>query len=268
MKPLVLYHYPCTDGFGAAYCAWKKFGDDAEYRPIHLDQRGMAVVEEGRDVFVLDYCFSRDVLIEIHKKSRSVTVLDHHITTAKESADLPFVQLSMNKSGAGMAWDYFHPGSDCPPVLKAVEDRDLWRFSLEGTREICAYLDTLDLNFNVWDKTVMEGAEQARKQGRAILQYQEKLIKQICACAMVVDILGHSQVPMVSSQILASEVGNRLLDIFPDAPFAIVFYQRGDGKWKYSLRSHSDRADVEAIASRFGGGGHRNAAGFVLSSPI
>jgi hypothetical protein len=32
MKPLILYHANCTDGFGAAFSAWCKFGDD--HHPI------------------------------------------------------------------------------------------------------------------------------------------------------------------------------------------------------------------------------------------
>ena len=30
-KIVVIYHDQCRDGFGAAYAAWKKFGDDASY---------------------------------------------------------------------------------------------------------------------------------------------------------------------------------------------------------------------------------------------
>ena len=34
MKPLVIYHDHCTDGFGAAFAAWLKLGDDADYLPM------------------------------------------------------------------------------------------------------------------------------------------------------------------------------------------------------------------------------------------
>lgn len=34
MKPLVCFHADCTDGFGAAFAAWLKLGDDAEYLPM------------------------------------------------------------------------------------------------------------------------------------------------------------------------------------------------------------------------------------------
>lgn len=30
MKPLVVYHANCADGFGAAFAAWLKLGDEVE----------------------------------------------------------------------------------------------------------------------------------------------------------------------------------------------------------------------------------------------
>ncbi|MDO8885446.1 bifunctional oligoribonuclease/PAP phosphatase NrnA [Candidatus Oleimmundimicrobium sp.] len=43
---------------------------------------------------------------------------------------------------------------------------------------------------------------------------------------------------------------------------AIVLKETRDGKWKVSLRSKNE-IDVSKIAGRFGGGGHRNAAGYL-----
>jgi hypothetical protein len=40
---VVIYHADCRDGFGAAYAAWKKFGDNASYIPW----RDHAVAPEG-----------------------------------------------------------------------------------------------------------------------------------------------------------------------------------------------------------------------------
>lgn len=54
--------------------------------------------------------------------------------------------------------------------------------------------------------------------------------------------------------------------VFPDAPFSASYCDRGDGKRSYSLRSLGD-FDVSAVARMFGGGGHRNAAGFVVDLP-
>ncbi len=51
------------------------------------------------------------------------------------------------------------------------------------------------------------------------------------------------------------------LRLYPDAPFAGVYYDKPDGSQTWSLRSIGE-FDVAAVAKTFGGGGHRNAAGF------
>ncbi len=46
-----------------------------------------------------------------------------------------------------------------------------------------------------------------------------------------------------------------------------LFRETEDGRWKASLRSKGD-VNVARIASHFGGGGHKNAAGFLLEGDI
>jgi len=48
---------------------------------------------------------------------------------------------------------------------------------------------------------------------------------------------------------------------------ALAFKEAGPASTKVSLRSRG-RVDVAALAGRFGGGGHRNAAGFTLAMPL
>ena len=62
MKPLVIYHANCTDGFGAAFAAWLKFGDEAEYRACHYGQECFQDGEtvHNREVYILDFSFPRD----------------------------------------------------------------------------------------------------------------------------------------------------------------------------------------------------------------
>ena len=42
---------------------------------------------------------------------------------------------------------------------------------------------------------------------------------------------------------------------------ATVLLNRGEGEWRVGLRTLVEAVDVAAIAERFGGGGHRKAAG-------
>ena len=62
----------------------------------------------------------------------------------------------------------------------------------------------------------------------------------------------------------SSEHLNRLLEE-KQAQFVASYFQRGDGRWQFSLRSRSD-FDCSAVAKLFGGGGHKQAAGFDVAS--
>ena len=56
-------------------------------------------------------------------------------------------------------------------------------------------------------------------------------------------------------------MGNELCNLYPESAFSASYCDRADGLRTYSLRSNGE-FDVSVIAKQFGGGGHRNAAGF------
>ena len=59
-----------------------------------------------------------------------------------------------------------------------------------------------------------------------------------------------------------SEIGARLA---PDCDFAMIwYYDHEDRDIKVSLRAFHEKVDVSEIAKKFGGGGHKKAAGFRL----
>ena len=69
--------------------------------------------------------------------------------------------------------------------------------------------------------------------------------------------------PAVNSPILNSEIGEALLERFPEAPFVAIYSNAGDGEQRWSLRSRASEFDVSQLASQMGGGGHQPAAGFI-----
>ena len=119
----VLYHANCDDGFGAAWAARKKLGDAAVYVPVKYGDPLPPTVT-GERVYVVDFSYPRDVLETLADRCK-VVVLDHHKTAQEDLADLPFAEFDMERSGAGMTWDYFFPGQPRPPLIDHIEDRDL-----------------------------------------------------------------------------------------------------------------------------------------------
>jgi oligoribonuclease NrnB/cAMP/cGMP phosphodiesterase (DHH superfamily) len=256
-KPYILYHGNCFDGYGAAFAAWKKFGSNAVYIPCVYGAT-TPLVPKGVEVFMIDFSLKRDEMLKLHENCNGkLTVLDHHKTAEENLKGLDFAYFDMNRSGAMMAWDFFH-GTEAPELIKYIQDRDLWKHELPFSKEVSAALQSYPYEFAVWDTlqvpTLIE-------EGKTLLRYQEVLVDMICAKAFKANLGGH-EIMVVNSTSHWSEVGNKLCKMFPDAPFCASFFvDSATGNQKYSLRSIGD-FDVSVIAKQYGGGGHKNAAGF------
>jgi oligoribonuclease NrnB/cAMP/cGMP phosphodiesterase (DHH superfamily) len=273
-QPLCIYHHNCADGFGAAWACWKSFNGNVELYPGKY-QTGAPPDEliEGRTVFIVDFSYKRADLRHMCAKAEHVVVLDHHKSAAAELAGLEkecpnlFIVFDMERSGARIAWDYFHGARRLPRLIEHIEDRDLWRFRLPYTREIQAALFSFPYDIKIWDDLItredglkalmLDGVAIERKHFKDIAELLESMTQRAL-------ILGHN-VPCVNlPYIYSSDVGNKLA---ANEPFAACYWDTKHGR-TYSLRSREDSprcVDVSEIAAAFGGGGHKHAAGFSLS---
>ncbi len=260
-KPFILYHAACQDGFGAAFAAWLKFGSNADYMAMGHGDPAPGV--KGRDVFILDYSFKRDVTLELEKKADSLMVLDHHVSAQQDLEGLECAIFDLSKSGARLAWEYFHPETEVPELILNIEDRDLWNWQIEGSKALTAAIETHPYRFPVWKNWLDNGLDTLRTDGAAILRYQEQMIRRVVRKPDTLVIAGH-KVPAVNSPLLASELGNVLCK---GKPFAVI-WREIKGVRSYSLRSDEKGQDVSLIAGHFGGGGHPRAAGFSVSPDV
>lgn len=280
---ICIYHDNCIDGFTAAWAVWKRF-PDAKFIPASYSQDPPYELCTGEHVLIVDFSYPADKLVSLSQVARSVVVIDHHESAQKQLAVLPqldpkyvytdvqrrglFAQFDMTRSGAGMAWDFFHPGQERPSLVAHVEDRDLWKFQLDGTREVHEFATIFDRTFEAWDELV-EMVDYRRSEvipaGEALLRKFNKQVEEIMASWQKkphTAILDNREVPFINeSYCFASELGNRLSKGYA---FAVVFHVNGEGT-HYSLRSQKNGGEnVAEIAAKYGGGGHRNAAGFFL----
>lgn len=111
-RPLVIYHADCHDGF---CCAWllKKTFPGAKFVPAKYGDDPPEDLD-GRDVFIVDFSYKRDTLIEVCHQANSVVLLDHHNTTREEWIDkyappVPencWFKVDLSKSGARLVWEH------------------------------------------------------------------------------------------------------------------------------------------------------------------
>ena len=235
-------------------------GDNVDYHAVHHSAPPPAV--EGKTVAILDFAYDLSTMRILSSTCKDVMVIDHHKTNQQDLKEFPNAIFDMNRSGAGMAWDFFHPSTPRPPLIDYIEDRDLWKWSLPKSKEFSAGLTLVPHDFKEYqkleDKTCFD---EIMRKGELILEHSETCIKQVCKSATFRKFKGF-HIAMVNTSRWMSEVGNMLAE---KSDFAFVWYYDHKRKHvKVSLRSCGMNADVSTIAQTFGGGGHYNAAGFTL----
>lgn len=220
----------------------------------------MPELSQSARLAIVDFAYPRQQLLDLSEQVETIVVLDHHRSAAQDLKDLPFARFDMSKSGARMAWEYWHPGHDLPELLAYVEDRDLWNWVLPESREVALAITQTIFSFQSWENF---DVGELKAEGRILLGYQQSLIARAMSKTHWRELAGY-EIPVVNSLLFQSEIGDELCKKFPEAPFAAVYYQRGDHE-AWSLRSIGE-FDVSEVAAKFGGGGHRNASGF--SRPV
>ena len=263
MKKLCIYHGKCADGFTAAWVVRKRYGDAVEFHAGVYQDAPPDV--DGRDVILVDFSYNRPVLAEMAEKASSIIILDHHKSAAEDLVGLHggnvSVVFDMDRSGAGIAWDYFFAGLPRPTLINHVEDRDLWRFSLEGTREIQANVFSYPYDFAVWDKLMETDPQTLRAEGAAIERKHFKDITEMVELFQRSMVIGGIEVPVANlPYTLTSDAGHQMATAHP-SKIGVCYWDTPDGR-VFSLRSTDDGPDVSAIAKIYGGGGHAHAAGF------
>ena len=281
-KFLCIYHGHCDDGFAAAWCVRAALGDEKVEFYAGQYQNSPPDVS-GRDVIIVDFSYKRPVIDAMAASAATLLILDHHKTAAADLYGFPpplpgaynpyamldwqrennapnaaHVLFDMARSGAGIAWDYFHPGKPRPRFIDYIEDRDLWRKALPDGDLFTFALRSYPQDFDIWDK-LAEDVQQLIAQGNHIHRFYRMQVEDQKRNAYAAAINGVRCRVANTPYAFASEVAGEIID--GDAEFGACYFQLASGEWAYSLRSRGD-FDVSEIAKAFGGGGHRNAAGF------
>ena len=256
----VIYHAHCNDGFGACYSAWKLLGNRCEY--IACSHGDPAPDVKGKRVAILDFSFDNATTKQMIEDAEALVVIDHHKSAVVELHDISNTIFDMKKSGAMLAWNFFHPGKEPPKFIQYIQDRDLWKWELPYSKEFSAAFDMVPWEFDEYEKFEDDSVfDDAVKRGSYILAYSKTVVKKVCDKASKRK-FGEHDVMVVNSSHWMSEIGSNLAK---DCDFAMIWYYDHDDKhYRCSLRAFHDTIDVSEISKKFGGGGHRKAAGFVL----
>jgi oligoribonuclease NrnB/cAMP/cGMP phosphodiesterase (DHH superfamily) len=261
---VVIYHGKCMDGFTGAWVAYKKFGNTATY--IGAEDR--TVPPAGlldKEIYIIDYSYPVDVLLDLESKNKKLVVLDHHVSAKDTVTAVKDHVYDVDHSGAYIAWKYFFQDTPIPKFVLYVEDGDLYRFKMPFAKSILSYVYMQELHFERFDLFEQEFENQdsftmLNTYGQILLDAHMREISYFALRAEKVLFEGYEIYACNATKKVASDLGHILAE--KTNTCALIYYY-DDGKMKCSLRSVGE-FDVSVLAAKYGGGGHKNASGFAI----
>lgn len=273
----VLYHGGCNDGMASATVAYYKFGKNATYKAVQYNQPlklDIATLNKSDEVYILDFSYSAEILDKINELVGKLIVLDHHKTAAETLKGKPYAAFDMEKSGAGMTWDYFYTNTPRPTLINLVEDRDLWLFKYEDTVPLNEYIKAAGImgNFSEWLRLLLDEDHILKciDVGRnTLLRFKQiKLTRFLESNKYAIKRIDDRNVALYNAVDDISDTADILYRNLPiDYVISYFFTTTGDLSLSFRSGASSD-VDVSLIAKSYGGGGHRNASGAMIASPV
>jgi oligoribonuclease NrnB/cAMP/cGMP phosphodiesterase (DHH superfamily) len=277
-KKMKCFYHRDMDGKCAAAIVFQSVGIRMEvgvicYPPefISIDYKDtldLKTILPNEQVWIVDFSFKPEVMEELLKITEDITWIDHHKTAMeyKYSQELAGIR-DNNFSGCELTWKYIHPKSPMPKIVEMLGRYDVWDFSKYGDSlnqlQAGIRLFSNEPSSGYWEGWLQKDEEELDRlseilnKGIIALQYRDNyysgLIK---GWSFFTEFEGYKAIccnaGSVSSQLFDSVKEDYDLMI----PFAF------DGKqWTVSLYTKKD-IDCSEIAKKYGGGGHKGAAGF------
>lgn len=268
----VLYHGDCVDGFASAFCCWlynKKLGKKSKkITYIACQYQKSPPILNNRNILMCDFSYKYDILKNLLKNNNMI-VLDHHHSAEKDLKNIPNENKVFNSkhSGAYITWAYFFGEDYVPMMIKYIQENDLCKKSIPNVRQFTSYIFSIQKTFENYEKFIDDTyvSNTVIPLGDGMMRQNDSYINEGIKKVAVNFIFLENNlyfVGNVNTSILKSEVGNAFLISNPDANFATSYsINEYTGETYISLRSNNTGSDVGEIASKFGGGGHRNSAG-------
>lgn len=281
-----VFHHNDMDGYGAAHVIKKKLGlcqADVEKdfievtHDIEKDRKKFSICKENEEVYIVDYSFTedtRDILDELMKKKCRIVWIDHHASSLElienhpEYKRIPGV-IKNGISGALLTYLHLYRVNDfdigqAPDYLQLISDYDCWILKMNPRTDNfklaydCAEnkWEFLDQCFeNRYDYGFIMKMCERGEIVKSYIDNENKYYRETYGYESEFEGMKVFVVPKDSNSWIFGD----LIEKYP----MVVNYGFDGEKYVYSL--YADKkfsTDCSKIAQKYGGGGHKGAAGF------
>lgn len=297
MRILCIYHSRDLDGWCSAAIVKYYFSTDASVDLVlfgweYGDPIPEKEIEESASVIMCDISFPADKMFEIHQSGKDFTWIDHHKSSIKAvqlEGDLP-CDISRELGGikdelgihtyAGvrnteyaaceLTWKYFFI-ENMPNFVWWLGMYDSFRH--KGTKYESDTLkfqyaararwkkpEDFDYVFSLYDHKLIFDDRKMVREGKIIYKYLCTEAEQIYSNAFPITIKGHKFAIVNRERFNPINFG---INYHKDGYEGFACFWFNGKKWAWSLYNDDSSVDVSKIASYYGGGGHKGAAGFI-----
>lgn len=271
---VVIYHHPCSDGFGSRLCAQKYLSTNFPDRTVEYYPMAIGALPpiglEGKNVLICDYSYKKDILNDLLTKVNKLLIIDHHKSSEKDLLEIDdqYKIFSMDHSGSMLTWKYFYPTVKPPLLIEYIQDRDIWTKKLDNTDDFASWFYMLPFEYDEYHKYLENDdllIEMIKTKGVAFgelnnlntLSALDYVNVKFCKIKN-----NYYFVAYLNSAVLKSDIGNKIFNKFPLIDFSAVYcISDFNDSTGFSLRSTNNHVDVSEVSFKLGGGGHRNASG-------
>ncbi len=266
------YHKSDLDGHCSGAIVKMKYPECEMFGVDYIDDLVGVSLKEGETIFVVDFSFSpggMDVLII----ECNLIWIDHHKSAIKKMEDFtPGHSIqglrSVGKAGCELTWMYLYPNDPVPEVVTLLGRYDVWdhesnqdvlpfQYGIREQKNTLPHSEIWSILFK--DISRIHIADICDK-GVIIQKYQaaqdEKYAK---GMSYEVEFEGLRALVM-NKPYSNSKVFDSIYD--PERHDIMILFGVKPGEFKYTLYTDKTEIDVSELAVKYGGGGHRGAAGF------
>lgn len=268
---LCIYHVADHDGKGSAAVVKSVYPEAKTLGLNHDMEIPYEEISRHRQVVVCDFALPMDYMFELSEKI-DFTWIDHHASVIEKYEEelahgrAPIKGLRRTGTAAiELAWEYYYPGQPVPLGIDLLAKHDI--FDLRDSRVEPFEYAMQSMGQNAPDAPIWSelfsgklNIEKMVQEGERILgwinarnyhlvrsmAFESRLDGLRCICA---------NMPQGRSSFFNT------LDNLSDFDVMINFYMNKKRRWNLSFYAVKKEVDVSKLAAKFGGGGHKGAAG-------
>lgn len=216
-------------------------------------------------VFITDLSISQELATYLNRRG-NVNLFDHHKTSLELSKTYDWAFVNTNYCATYIFYHFLSTVCDLrtyQEFVRLVNDHDLWLHQDPRSRQLARLLDLFGRKYFIF-RIVSAPNRFFLPFETVILESTDEKIREYLESVKVIiltDEEGYMYVLAIAEKY-TSELGEYLLNKYQECSYVVIL-KLDINSVSVSLRSRGD-FDVSEIARRYGGGGHKAAAGFRL----